>query len=118
MSSMARFALLLQLIFFAAPVSGIFLAWMAFHLMIIVSASIDYTPSVADPLRSFLLIVGIVTLAALGSFGLISITALRKDRGALRRVRPRHWITAAGQWLLRTSPNSIKLWPDQSPAAH
>jgi hypothetical protein len=94
MSSLARFALLLQLIVFATPVSVIFLAWMAFHLMIVVSASIDYTPSVTDPLRWFLPIVGIITFAALGSFWLISITALRKDRGALRRVRSRHWITA------------------------
>jgi hypothetical protein len=95
MSSLARFALLLQLIVFAIPVSVIFLAWMAFHLMIVVSASIDYTPSVTGPLRWFLPIVGIVTFAALGSFWLISITALRKDRGVLRRVRPRHWITAS-----------------------
>ena len=94
MSSMARFALLLQLIIFATPVSGIFLTWMAFHLMIVVSASTDYAPTVTEPLRWLLLFVGIVTFAALGSFWLISITALRKDRGALTRVRPRHWITA------------------------
>ncbi len=93
MSSIARCALLLQLIVFATPVSGMFLAWIAFHLMIVVSAWTNYAPSVTEPLRWLLLFIGTVTFAALGSFWLISITALRKDRGALRRVSPRHWIT-------------------------
>ena len=115
MSSLARFALLLQLIVFATPVSVIFLAWMAFHVMIVVSASIDYTPSVTDPLRWFLPIVGIVTFAALGSFWLISITALRKDRGASRRVRPRHWINACSGAAVSLAAQVSHLLPASEP---
>jgi len=88
---------------------------MAFHLMIVVSASIDYTPSVTDPLRWFLVIVGIVTFAALGSFWLISIAALRKDRGASRRVCPRHWITACSGAAISLAARVSHLLPASEP---